>query len=319
MNIVVTGGLGFIGSHLIETILAKTDAIVHCLDAETYAADLLFKSRYNHNSRVFFHKVDISKAEQIKFVSPYLNDIDYIIHLAAESHVDNSINGPGVFVLTNVLGTFNMLEFARQKNVKRFLHVSTDEVYGSIDSPVSLEHIFRETTILDPSSVYSSTKASSDLIVKSYFKTYNLDICITRCCNNYGPRQNKEKLLPKLIINALGHQPIPVYGNGENIREWIYVVDHCDAILTVLNRGTAGEIYNIGTGCTIENINLVKAVLKKLERDYNLITFVEDRKGHDFMYSVDSTKIKTNLDWHPKVELFNGGLDLTIDYYKNTL
>ena len=319
MNIVVTGGLGFIGSHLIETILAKTDAVVHCLDAETYAADLLFKSRYNHNSRVFFHKVDISKAEQIKFVSPYLDDIDYIIHLAAESHVDNSINGPGVFVLTNVLGTFNMLEFARQKNVKRFLHVSTDEVYGSIDSPVSLEHIFRETTILDPSSVYSSTKASSDLIVRSYFKTYNLDICITRCCNNYGPRQNKEKLLPKLIINALGHQPIPVYGNGRNIREWIYVVDHCDAILTVLNRGTAGEIYNIGTGCTIENINLVKAVLENLERDHNLIAFVEDRKGHDFMYSVDSTKIRTSLNWHPRVELFNGGLDLTIDYYKNTL
>ena len=216
MNIVVTGGLGFIGSHLIEVLLEKTDANIHCIDSETYAADLSFKNNIELNERLLFYKADISKKNHIDFISSHLNEIDYVIHLAAESHVDNSIHGPEVFVLTNILGTFNMLEFARHKNVKRFVHVSTDEVYGSIDAPD--KQAFDEATILDPSSVYSSSKASSDLIVKSYNKTYKLDTCITRCCNNYGPRQNKEKLLPKLITNALTNQPIPVYGNGLNVR-----------------------------------------------------------------------------------------------------
>jgi len=317
MNIVVTGGLGFIGSHLIEVLLEKTDADIHCLDNETYAADLVFKGKTSHNNRVFFHRVDVAKSDQIKFVSPYLNDIDYVIHLEAESHVDNSINGPEIFVLTNVLGTFNMLEFAKRKNVRRFVHVSTDEVYGSINTLE--QQAFLESTILDPSSVYSSTKASSDLIVKSYNRTYNLDVCITRCCNNYGPRQNKEKLLPKLITNALTDQQIPVYGNGQNVREWIYVVDHCNAILSILNKGKTGEIYNIGTGCTISNIDLVKRVLNKLDKKDDLITYVEDRKGHDLKYEINSNKLRTELNWQPEVDFFDSGLDLTIDYYKNTL
>jgi len=317
MNIVVTGGLGFIGSHLIEVLIDKTNAIIHCIDSETYAADLNFKSKIELNERVFFYKADISKKNHIELISPHLNEIDYVIHLAAESHVDNSIHGPEVFVLTNVLGTFNMLEFARHKNVKRFVHVSTDEVYGSINT--SDQQAFRETTILDPSSVYSSTKASSDLIVKSYNKTYNLDACITRCCNNYGPRQNKEKLLPKVIANALTNQPIPVYGKGINVREWIYVVDHCRAILSVLNKGRAGEIYNIGSGCTVTNIDLVKRVLSKLDKKENLITFVEDRKGHDLKYEINFNKIKAEINWQPEVDFFDKGLDLTIDYYKNTL
>jgi dTDP-glucose 4,6-dehydratase len=317
MNIVVTGGLGFIGSHLIEVLLDKTDANIHCIDSETYAADLNFKSKIELNERVFFYKADISKKNHIELISPHLNEIDYVIHLAAESHVDNSIHGPEVFVLTNVLGTFNMLEFARHKNVKRFVHVSTDEVYGSIDTLD--QQAFRETTILDPSSVYSSTKASSDLIVKSYSKTYNLDICITRCCNNYGPRQNKEKLLPKLITNALANQPIPIYGEGINVREWIYVVDHCKAIISVLNKGRAGEIYNIGSGCTVANIDLVKRVLNKLDKKEDLITFVEDRKGHDLKYEINLNKIKTEINWQSEVDFFDKGLDLTIDYYKNTL
>jgi dTDP-glucose 4,6-dehydratase len=317
MNIVVTGGLGFIGSHLIEVLLEKTDANIHCFDSETYAADLNFKDKIKLNERVFFYKVDIAKKDHIEFISPHLNEIEYVIHLAAESHVDNSIHGPEVFVLTNVLGTFNMLEFARQKNVKRFLHVSTDEVYGSINT---LEQdAFCETTILDPSSVYSSSKASSDLIVRSYNKTYNLDACITRCCNNYGPRQNKEKLLPKVIANALTNQPIPVYGKGINVREWIYVVDHCKAILSVLNKGRAGEIYNIGSGCTVANIDLVKRVLSKLDKKEDLITFVEDRKGHDLKYEINFNKIKAEINWQPEVDFFDKGLDLTIDYYKNTL
>ena len=314
MNIVVTGGLGFIGSHLIEVLLDKTEAIIHCFDNETYAADLKFKENYSNNKRVIFYKTNISHNDQI----PKLRDIDYVVHLAAESHVDNSINGPEIFVLTNVLGTFNMLEFARNNNVKKFVHVSTDEVYGSIASAELLSSAFRETTLLDPSSVYSSTKASSDLIVNSYHKTYKLNTCITRCCNNYGPRQNKEKFLPKLITNTLRNQSIPVYGDGSNIREWIYVVDHCNAILSVLNNGKAGEIYNIGSGVTISNIELVKLVLEKLGKNNDLITFVEDRKGHDFMYAINSEKIKKELGWAPETD-FKNSLDLAIDYYKNTL
>jgi len=317
MNIVVTGGLGFIGSHLIEVLLQKTDANIHCFDSETYAANLHFKQKMAHDKRVFFHKVDISKSEQLASVSPYIDDIDYVIHLAAESHVDNSIHRPDIFVLTNVLGTFNMLEFARKKDIRRFVHVSTDEVYGSIDNPE--QQAFVESTLLNPSSVYSSTKASSDLIVNSYYKTYKLDTCITRCCNNYGSRQNKEKLLPKLIINALTDQLIPVYGNGRNVREWIHVVDHCNAILCVLNKGITGEVYNIGTGYTVANIDLVEHVLNKLGKSKDTIAFVEDRKGHDLKYEINSNKIKANLLWQPKIDFFDEGLDLTIDYYKNTL
>lgn len=313
MNIVVTGGLGFIGSHLIEHILEQTDANIHCFDNETYAADLKFKEQIATNNRVFFYKVDIAQRNQLELIAAYLNEVDYIIHLAAESHVDNSINEPDIFVQTNVLGTFNMLEFARLKCVKRFVHVSTDEVYGSINT--ADQQAFCETTRLDPSSVYSSTKASSDLIVNSYYKTYNLDVCITRCCNNYGPRQNKEKLLPKIITNAVNNVSIPVYGAGKNIREWIYVEDHCSAILSVLRKGKAGEIYNIGTGYTSTNIDLVKHILKKLDKKENLITFVEDRKGHDLKYTVSCKKIKKELNWQPRTNFFDQGLDLTIDYY----
>ena len=317
MNIVVTGGLGFIGSHVIDVLLQQTDATIHCLDNETYAANLVYKDTAAHNKRLTFHKVDISRNDQIQHVSACLNNVDYVIHLAAESHVDNSIHGPELFVLTNVLGTFNMLEFARHKGVKRFVHVSTDEVYGSIDAIDDVA--FTEETLLDPSSVYSSTKASSDLLVKSYWKTYGLDVCITRCCNNYGPRQNKEKLLPKLISNAVTNQPIPVYGNGKNMREWIYVVDHCKAILSVLQQGEPGEVYNIGTSCVVSNIDLVERVLNMLGKNKDLVAFVEDRLGHDFIYKINCDKIKTQLGWRHTVDLFDEGLDLTIDYYKKVL
>jgi len=318
MNIVVTGGLGFIGSHLIEALLQKTDANIHCLDNETYAADLIFKNKMSHNKRVFFHKVDICKNEQIKYLSSYLNDIDYLVHLAAESHVDNSINRPEIFVLTNVLGTFNMLELAKHKGIKKFVHVSTDEVYGAIEKNVIENTGFKETDILNPSSVYSSTKASSDLLVNSYLKTYKLDTCITRCCNNYGERQNREKLLPKVIINALADHDIPVYGQGDNVREWIYVKDHCEAIVKVMLEGLPGNIYNIGTANTISNICLVKKVLSILKKDESLISFVEDRKGHDFKYFIDSNKIKQTLSWSPSTD-FDIGLKKTIDFYKNNL
>lgn len=315
--IAVTGGLGFIGSHFIELLLSQTDATIHCLDKETYAADLKFKESLSNNTRVHFHKIDISKKEDIIAVEPLIKDCTHVVHFAAESHVDNSIHGPESFVLTNVIGTFNMLEFAKRNSTKRFVHVSTDEVYGAIESMDHVaEQIFRETTLLDPSSVYSSTKAASDLIVKSYYKTYKLDVCITRCCNNYGPRQNKEKLLPKVILNALSDVSIPVYGEGKNIREWIHVTDHCKGILKVLKEGTTGEIYNIGSGTIINNIDLVKLVLQKLNKPHSLITFVEDRKGHDFMYMINSDKIQNALNWQAEFN-FENGLDVTIDYYRS--
>lgn len=312
-TVLVTGGLGFIGSHFLETILEKTNYTIVCLDKETYAADIQFKELLYNNSRLFFIKDDIADKKTFEYIEKF--DINFIVHFAAESHVDNSIEGPEVFVMTNVLGTFNLLEFARRKNIEKFIHVSTDEVYGSIDNNAEA---FKESNILDPSSVYSSTKASSDLIVKSYFKTYKLPACITRCCNNYGPRQNKEKLLPKVILNALAEQRIPVYGKGENIREWIHVKDHCEAILNVLQKGVIGEIYNIGTGHTLTNLSLVYRVLCSLNKEEGLIEFVEDRKGHDFKYAIDSSKITNNLKWNSKIK-FNIGLEETIDYYKNRI
>jgi len=318
MNVIVTGGLGFIGSHFIELLLEKTDWTIHCIDSETYAADLKFKGTLMHNNRVFLHCTDISNYNNINHLKHYLSDIDAIIHFAAESHVDNSIDGPTPFVNTNVIGTFNMLEFARKNNIKKFIHISTDEVYGAIEANESERPSFKETDILNPSSVYSSTKASSDLIVNSYFKTYKLHTCITRCCNNYGPRQNKEKFLPKIILNALNDQPFPVYGKGDNIREWIHVKDHCEAILEIVQNGIAGEIYNIGSNHTLSNLSLVYRVLCILNKSENLIQFVEDRKGHDFKYHINSDKIKTTFNWSRKIK-FNEGLVETIDFYKNHL
>jgi dTDP-glucose 4,6-dehydratase len=313
MNIVVTGGLGFIGSHFIELILDKTNWNVHCVDKETYAANLKFKEQICNNKRVQTHCVDVSNADL-----GFLNDIDLIVHFAAESHVDNSIKGPLPFVNTNVLGTFNLLEFARKNKVKKFVHISTDEVYGAIEKNELSRAGFAEDDMLKPSSVYSSSKAASDLLVYSYFKTYKLHTCITRCCNNYGPRQNKEKLLPKAIIHALTEQQIPVYGQGDNIREWIYVKDHCEAVLRVAQDGNAGSTYNIGTGHTLSNLALIYRVLCILDKDEKLITFVEDRAGHDFKYLINSDKINKQLNWKHNTK-FNEGLERTIDFYKNNL
>ncbi len=318
MKIIVTGGLGFIGSHFIETLLEKTDFEIYCFDNETYAANLDFKNQYFDNTRVHFYKTDITDLKKIVTTLEEIGLIDYIVHFAAESHVDNSITGPKPFVDTNVLGTFNLLEVFRNYNkFHKFVHVSTDEVYGAIEKN-EIRESFKETEILNPSSVYSSTKASSDLIVKSYFKTYGLPVCITRCCNNYGPRQNKEKFLPKVITNALLNKMIPVYGQGENIREWIHVKDHCNAVLNVLLKGRAGEIYNIGTGHTLSNLSAVYRVLCILNKSEDLIKFVADRKGHDFKYAINSDKIKNELNWERKIN-FNEGLEQTIAFYKNTL
>jgi len=313
MNVIVTGGLGFIGSNFIELLLEKTDWVIHCIDNETYAADLNFKESLKKNRRVTLHHVDISNFKDLS-----VSNIDYIINFAAESHVDNSIEDPEPFINTNIVGTFNLLKYARKNNVKKFIHVSTDEVYGAIEKNETERQSFKEIDILNPSSVYSSSKAASDLIVNSFFKTYNIHTCITRCCNNYGPRQNKEKFLPKLIRNILTNQPIPVYGKGDNIREWIYVKDHCEAVLNVVKNGRAGEIYNIGTGYLLSNISLVYRVLFFLKKSEELIEFVEDRKGHDFKYHINSSKIRQEMNWQPKIN-FIYGLKQTIDFYKNVL
>ena len=313
MNVIVTGGLGFIGSNFIELLLEKTDWVIHCIDNETYAADLNFKESLKKNRRVTLHHVDISNFKDLS-----VSNIDYIINFAAESDVDNSIEDPEPFINTNIVGTFNLLKYARKNNVKKFIHVSTDEVYGAIEKNETERQSFKEIDILNPSSVYSSSKAASDLIVNSFFKTYNIHTCITRCCNNYGPRQNKEKFLPKLIRNILTNQPIPVYGKGDNIREWIYVKDHCEAVLNVVKNGRAGEIYNIGTGYLLSNISLVYRVLFFLKKSEELIEFVEDRKGHDFKYHINSSKIRQEMNWQPKIN-FIYGLKQTIDFYKNVL
>lgn len=307
MNIIVTGGLGFIGTHFLEILRQKTRYNIYCIDKETYAANLNFKQ----TKYIKFIKCDISNASKLESFFKKIHPT-FVVNIAAETHVDNSIYTPKPFIESNIKGVFNLLELSKKYKVKRYIQVSTDEVYGDIsninDKP------FLETDILKPSSVYSSSKASADLIVLSYFKTYGLNACITRCSNNYGTRQHSEKLIPKTIKNILINKPIPVYGNGENIREWIYVTDHCKAILKVLENGRAGEIYNIGSNILMSNLDLVKTILSKMNKSLDLIKFVDDRKGHDFIYHINSSKIINELEWKPEI-CFENGITKTIDFY----
>lgn len=319
-KILVTGGFGFIGTHLLIKLLEETDYKIYNVDSETYAANKenirkYLKNNKQYRRRIKFFKKDISIKKQIQKVFEKIKP-ELVINVAAESHVDNSITGPAPFINTNIVGTFNLLELSRIYDIQKFIQVSTDEVYGQLHS--DNEIAFEENNTLYPSSVYSSSKASSDLIALSYFKTFKLNVVVTRCCNNYGPFQHKEKLIPKAILNALGNLHIPVYGKGENIREWIHASDHASAILTVLKKGRSGEIYNVGTGIIKRNIDTVKDILLFTERDESLIEFVEDRKGHDFMYLVNSEKIKTELGWVPIVK-FEEGLKETIDWYKQQI
>lgn len=319
-KLLVTGGYGFIGTHLLIHLLQNTEYKLICVDSETYASqkdnikNYLIKNP-QYRRRVVFIKKDISNYKSIhKVILRYKPE--GIINVAAESHVDNSIAGPSPFILSNIVGTFNLLECCRLLNISRFIQVSTDEVYGQLQS--LNDEFFSENTNLKPSSVYSASKASADLLVESYYKTYKLNVSITRCCNNYGPYQHKEKFLPKIITKALNNEKIPVYGKGENVREWIYVEDHCDAILHVYRRGKPGEVYNVGSDTFYTNIKLTELVLSKLNINTNLIEFVEDRKGHDLVYAINFDKIKNELQWAPKTQ-FNNGLDETISWYKNIL
>lgn len=320
----VTGGAGFIGSNFVLYMLKKyNDIKIINLDKLTYAGNLENLKSIENDSRHVFVQGDICDRELVTSLFEKY-DIDYVAHFAAESHVDRSIENPEVFVKTNVMGTNNLLDCAKKawetaegwKEGVKFLHVSTDEVYGSLGE----EGYFMETTPLDPHSPYSASKAGSDLIVKAYADTYKMPINITRCSNNYGPFQFPEKLIPLLINNCLELKDLPVYGDGLNIRDWLYVEDHAKAIDMVINNGRLGEVYNVGGHNERTNIQIVKTVIEYLNENVNeeitetLIKYVEDRKGHDRRYGIDPTKIKEELGWYPETT-FEVGIKKTIKWY----
>lgn len=327
MKILVTGGAGFIGSAVIRRAIAAGHSIIN-VDMLTYAANLANVAMVAQSAHYDFVQADICDPEAMKSVFE-AHRPDAVMHLAAESHVDRSIDGPGAFMTTNVMGTFNILQAARAywdgldgagKDSFRFHHISTDEVYGdlSLDDPA-----FSETTPYDPSSPYSASKAASDHIVRAWARTYGFPVVITNCSNNYGPYQFPEKLIPVVILKALHRQPIPVYGAGDNIRDWLYVDDHADALLTVLTRGALGQTYNIGGNNERTNLELVHTICGLVD-DYrddgfehkDLIEFVTDRPGHDRRYAINADKIKDDLGWTPSVE-WNDGFKSTLDWYLN--
>lgn len=311
-NILITGAAGFIGANFVEFYVAKhPDYKVVVLDKLTYAGNL--DNLKNVMDKITFVQGDICDFEFVKDVFKKY-DINGVIHFAAESHVDNSIKDPFVFTHTNVIGTHTMLEAAKvswgEGSPNKFVHISTDEVYGTLGDT----GYFTETTQISPNSPYSASKASSDLIARAYFETYKMNVNITNCSNNYGPYQHNEKLIPHMIKHVLNNEKLPVYGTGKNIRDWLYVEDHCEAIDLVFENGKAGERYNIGGHNEKRNIDIVKLILAHLGKSEDLIEFVEDRKGHDFRYAIDPSKIKRELGWEPKTK-FEDGIIKTIDWY----
>ncbi len=309
-NILVTGGAGFIGSNFIKYILDREkDFRIVNLDKLTYAGNLRNLQSVEDNPNYKFYKGDICNKELVDYIISK-EKIDTIVNFAAESHVDRSILSSNVFINTNVIGTNVLLEAAKNFKLERYLQISTDEVYGSLGANGK----FSETTPLSPNSPYSASKASADLLTHAYFHTYNVPTIITRCSNNYGPYQFPEKLIPLMIINALNEKSLPVYGDGMNVRDWIYVEDHCEAIHLILTEGRSGEVYNIGASNEMPNIKIVKLILSYLRKDESLITFVKDRPGHDRRYAIDLSKIKTELGWKPK-HSFEGAIHKTIDWY----
>ncbi len=314
-TILVTGGMGFIGSNFVHYMLKnhKEYKIVN-VDKLTYAGNPENLKEYeSFDENLYkFYKCDISDFESLLQIAKR-EKINYIVNFAAESHVDRSIDNPDIFLKTNILGTQALLNVARKLNIQRFIQISTDEVYGSLKFE---DPAFTEDLPLKPNSPYSASKASADLVVRAYHKTFNLPINITRCSNNYGPYQFPEKLIPLMINNALNDKELPVYGTGENIRDWIFVEDHCEAVYLVLKEGEPGEIYNIGGNSETSNLNLVKRLLKILNKPKSLITFVKDRPGHDLRYAINYKKIKQELSWEPKTKL-DEGLKFTVDWYLN--
>lgn len=330
-NILVTGGAGFIGANFVRYLLAHDKNIkIYNIDLLTYAGSLDNLENLPDAERHQFIRGDICDTNLIKTVLRE-QQIDTIVHFAAESHVDRSIEGPAAFVQTNMVGTFNLLETARkywQEEMHwdasrcRFHHISTDEVYGTLNAT---DAPFTEQTAYAPNSPYSASKAGSDHLVRAYFHTYKLPITMSNCSNNYGPYQHQEKLIPKIIANCIQQKPIPVYGDGSNIRDWLYVVDHCTAIWEIVQRGRLGENYNIGSNNEWSNLELVKQLCQLMDELYpqhephaNLIKFVTDRPGHDWRYAIDINKIHTELNWSPATE-FVDGLKATIVYYAGLL
>jgi dTDP-glucose 4,6-dehydratase len=310
MRLLITGGAGFIGTNFIKFILTThPDYQVINFDKLTYAGNLKNLAEVEGNPRYRFFRGDITSPPQVE--EALGEKVDAILNFAAESHVDRSIEEPHCFVYTNVLGTQVLLEAARKQKVERFIQVSTDEVYGSLGP----EDYFFETTPLDPSSPYSASKASADLLVQAYFRTYRQPVLITRCSNNYGPYQFPEKLIPLLISNAMNDRPLPIYGDGMNIRDWLFVEDHCRAIDLVLHGGEPGEVYNIGGHNERRNLEVARTILKSLSKPESLLTFVQDRPGHDRRYAIDASKIKQTLGWEPLTS-FDSGIQFTIEWYQ---
>jgi len=310
MNILVTGGAGFIGSNFIHYINKKyPEYKIVNLDKLTYAANLDNLKDIKNNYT--FVEGDILDYDLVSKIVKE-NNIDLIVHFAAESHVDRSIEGPDIFLQTNILGTANLLKVALENNKIRFHHISTDEVFGSLGET----GLFNEDTPYDPRSPYSSSKASSDHLVRAYYHTYGLPITISNCSNNYGPYQYTEKLIPLFITNLLNNKKVPLYGDGKNIRDWIYVEDHCKAIDLIIHKGKIGETYCIGGDSEKTNKEIANILLNKLGYNEDMIEYVKDRPGHDFRYAIDSSKIKKELGWEPKVS-FELGITKTIEWYKN--
>lgn len=315
MHLLVTGGAGFIGSNFIRLMLRGEDCRVFNLDKLTYAGNLENLKDVESLPRYRFHRCDISEPAEVSAAfsaceSAFGRPPDAVVHFAAESHVDRSIEDPTAFLRTNITGTQVLLEAALRRRVARFIHVSTDEVYGSLGD----EGAFSETTPLAPNSPYAASKASSDMLVRAYHKTYALPAVITRCTNNYGPYQFPEKLIPLMIANALEDKPLPVYGDGLNVRDWIYVEDHCRAIGLIVKEGEPGEVYNIGGRAEKTNLDVVRAILAMLGKPESLIKFVPDRPGHDRRYAMDTAKVERALGWKPEVG-FEAGMERTVRWY----
>lgn len=332
MKILVTGGAGFIGSAVIRNIIKNTEDEVLNIDKLTYAGNLESLVEVDQNPRYQFKQIDICNAEALTQAFQEFKP-DFVMHLAAESHVDRSIDGPAEFIQTNIVGTYTLLEVARKywldldeekQNQFKFHHISTDEVYGDLEGTTDL---FTETTSYAPSSPYSASKASSDHLVRAWHRTYGLPTVVTNCSNNYGPYHFPEKLIPLVILNALDGKALPIYGKGDQIRDWLYVEDHAQALYKVVTEGVVGETYNIGGHNEKQNIEVVKTICKILddlkpqanqEPYANLITFVKDRPGHDLRYAIDATKIAKELGWKPE-ETFESGIRKTVEWYLNNL
>jgi len=316
-KILVTGGLGFIGSNLIDLLLKKNFFVIN-VDKVTYSSNHYNVKEFKNSKKYRFIKLDIGN-KKLKDIFVKYKPVG-IFNLAAETHVDRSIDNPGNFIQSNIVGVYNLLESFKnfsKKNKSKLIHISTDEVYGDILTGRS-----NEKYPYKPSSPYAASKAASDHLVGSYVRTYNLNAIVTNCSNNYGPKQHPEKLIPKLIYNILNNRPLPIYGNGENSREWIYVKDHCEALLKIFLKGKKGDFYNIGSNKNLNNLEVTKKLLLEADKLIKLgdkvqIKFVKDRPGHDIRYALNSNKIKSELGWYPKIN-FSKGIKLTLDwYYKN--